>query len=139
DQVPAVGQPLVLVQNEGQSDEYYQYIRPLKVDTIERRFQRTVSETVTRIVATIEFGDTLTKTFNGLAVNEFYQNTSTSRRAILREARVADAAKYYSASRLAEPVVAMQSNQVRLNSIYTQVVPSTQVETPILQRDPANQ
>lgn len=139
DQIPAVGQPLVIVQNEGQSDEFYQYIRPLKVDTIERRFQRTVSETVTRVIATVEFGDTLTKTFNGLTVPEFYQNASTNRRAILREARVADAAKYYSASRLAEPVVAMQSRQVRLNSIYTQVVPSTQVETPILQRDPANQ
>ena len=139
DQIPAVGQPLVIVQNEGQSDEFYQYIRPLKVDIIERRFQRTVSETVTRLVATIEFGDTLNKTFNGLTVPEFYQNANTSRRAVLREARVADAAKYYSASRLAEPVVAMQSRQVRLNSIYTQVVPSTQVETPILQRDPANQ
>ena len=139
DQIPAVGQPLVIVQNEGQSDEFYQYIRPLKVDTIERRFQRTVSETVTRIRATIGFGDTLNKTFNGLTVPEFYQNANTSRRAVLREARVADAAKYYSASRLAEPVVAMQSRQVRLNSIYTQVVPSTQVETPILQRDPANQ
>ncbi|WP_296244810.1 MULTISPECIES: hypothetical protein [unclassified Psychrobacter] len=139
DQIPAVGQPLVIVQNEGQSDEYYQYIRPLKVDTVERRFQRTVSEPVTRTVATIEFGDTLNKTFNGLTVPEFYQNANTSRRAILREARVADAAKYYSASRLAEPVVAMASRQVRLDSIYTQVVPSTQVETPILQRDPANQ
>lgn len=139
DQIPAVGQPLVIVQNEGQSDEFYQYISPLKVDTVERRFQRTVSEAVTRTVATIEFGDTLTKTFNGLTVPEFYQNANTNRRAILREARVADAAKYYSASRLAEPVVAMQSRQVRLNSIYTQVVPSTQVETPILQRDPANQ
>ena len=139
DQIPAVGQPLVIVQNEGQSDEFYQYIRPLKVDTVERRFQRTVSETVTRTVATIEFGDTLAKTFNGLAVPEFYQNADTDRRAVLREARVADAAKYYSASRLAEPVVAMQSRQVRLISIYTQVVPSTQVETPILQRDPANQ
>ena len=139
DQIPAVGQPLVIVQNEGQSDEFYQYIRPLKVDTIERRFQRTVSETVTRTVATIEFGDTLTKTFNGLTVPEYYQNTNTSRRAILREARVADAAKYYSASRLAEPVVAMTSRQVKIQSIYTQVVPSTQVETPILQRDPANQ
>ncbi|MFP3456493.1 hypothetical protein R0J89_09515 [Psychrobacter sp. SIMBA_152] len=139
DPVPAVGQPLVLVQNEGQSDEHYQYLRPLKVDTIERRFQKSASETVTRTVATIEFGDTLSESFNGLTVQEFYQNTSTTRRAILREARIADAAKYYSASRLAEPVVAMLSRQVKVNSIYTQVVPSTQVETPILQRDPANQ
>ena len=139
DAVPAVGQPLVLVQNEGQSDEYYQYIRPLKVETVDRRFQKNSQDTVTRTIATIEFGDTLTKPYNGLTVPEFYANANTSRRAILREARVADAAKYYSASRLAEPVVAMQSRQVRINSIYTQVVPSTQVETPILQRDPANQ
>ncbi len=139
DPIPSVSQPLVLVQNEGQSDEFYQYIRPLKVETTERRFQRNAETTVTRTVATIEFGDTLNKTFNGLTVQEFYQNASTTRRAILREARVADAAKYYSASKLAEPVTAMQSRQVRLNSIYTQVVPSTQVETPIPTRDPANQ
>ncbi|MGY8856848.1 MAG: hypothetical protein ACKVLO_05570 [Pseudomonadales bacterium] len=139
DPVPAVGQPLVIVQNEGQSDEFYQYLRPLKIDTVERRFQQNASTTVTRTVATIEFGDTLNRTFVGLTVPEFAQTISTSRRAILREARIADAAKYYSASRLAEPVVAMQSRQVRLKSIYTQVVPSTQVETPILQRDPANQ
>lgn len=139
DPIPSVGQPLVIVQNEGQSDEFYQYLRPLKVDTVERRFQQSASTTVTRTVATIEFGDTLNRTFVGLTVPEFAQTISTSRRAILREARIADAAKYYSASRLAEPVVAMQSRQVRLNSIYTQVVPSTQVETPILQRDPANQ
>lgn len=139
DQVPSIDKPLVLVQNEGQSDEFYQYIRPLKVDIAERRFQRTVSESVTRTVATIEFGDTLQYTFNGLTVPEFYQNASTNRRAILREARVADAAKYYSASRLAEPVIAMTTRQVRLDSIYTQVVPSTQVETPLIQRDPVNQ
>lgn len=139
DAIPAVGQPLVIVQNEGQVDEYYQYIRPLKVDSAVREFQRTVSESVTRNVVTIEFGDTLTKTFSGLTVPEFYANANTNRRAILREARVADAAKYYSASRLAEPVVAMTSRQVKINSIYTQVVPSTQVETPLLQLDAANQ
>ena len=139
DTIPAVGQPLVIVQNEGQVDEFYQYIRPLKVDSVVREFQRTVNESVSRNVVTIEFGDVLTKTFHGLAVPEFYQNIDTDRRAVLREARVADAAKYYSASRLAEPVVAMTSRQVKINSIYTQVVPSTQVETPLQQLDAANQ
>lgn len=139
DAIPAIDKPLVLVQNEGQSDEFYQYIRPTKVTTAERRFQRNADTTVTRTVATVEFGESLGKTFTGLTVPEFYQNASTSRRAILREARVADAAKYYSASRLAEPVTAMQSNQVTLKSIFTQVVPSTQVETPLLRLDPVNQ
>lgn len=139
DPLPSIDQPLVLVQNEGQSDEFYQYLRPLKIETVERRFQKNAQDTVTRIIATIEFGDTLNKSFVGLTVPEFYQNTSTSRRAILREARIADAAKYYSASRLAEPVVAMQSRQVMIDSIFTQVVPSTMVETPLLRLDPVNQ
>ena len=139
DPIPSVSQPLVLVQNEGQVDEYYQYIRPIKVDTVERRFQKNATDSVLRTVATIEFGDTLSSVFNGLTVQEFFQNASTTRRAILREARVADAAKYYSASRLAEPVQAMISRQVKLKSIFTQIVPSTEVETPIPQRDAANQ
>lgn len=139
DTVPSVDDPLVLVQNEGQSDEYYQYIRPTKVETTKRFFQKSDNSSVERVVATVEFGDSLQYNFTGLTVAEFYSNTSTTRRAILREARVADAAKYYSASRLAAPVTAMQSRQVMIDSIYTQVVPSTQVETPLLQLDPVGQ
>lgn len=135
---PSVNQPLVLVQNEGMPDEFYQYIRPTKVDITMRQFQRTVDASVTRQVVTIEFSEPLKYNFVGLTVPEFYRNADTARRAILREARVADAAKYYSASKLAEPIVAMQTNQAQLDSIYTQIVPSTQVETPLLQRDPVN-
>ena len=139
DTVPSVDDPLVLIQNEGQSDEYYQYIRPTKVETVTRFFQKNATETVQRVIATVEFGDSLQYNFTGLTVPEFYANTSTTRRAILREARIADAAKYHSASRLAAPVTAMLSRQVMINSIYTQVVPSTQVETPLLQLDPVGQ
>lgn len=139
DTVPSVDDPLVLVQNEGQSDEYYQYIRPTKVETTKRFFQKSDNSSVERVVATVEFGDSLQYNFTGLTVPEFYSNIATTRRAILREARVADAAKYYSASRLAAPVTAMQSRQVMIDSIYTQVVPSTQVETPLLQLDPVGQ
>ena len=139
DPIPSVDSPLVLVQNEGASDEFYQYIRPTKVETVTRSFQKNASDSVRRVIATVEFGDVLKYSFSGLTVPEFYSNASTARRAILREARVADAAKYYSASRLASPVIAMQSRQVTVDSIYTQVVPSTQVETPLLQLDPVNQ
>lgn len=139
DPLPSVGQALVMVQNEGLADEFYQYVRVLKVETIERRFQRNVETSVTRRVATIEISEGLKRAFNGLTVQEFYQNTSVARRAILREARIADAAKYYSASHLAEPVTALASRQVKLESIFTQIVPSTQVESPLIQRDPVNQ
>ena len=139
DTIPSVGQPLVIVQNEGQVDEFYQYLRPLKVDSVVREFQRDLDTSVSRNIVTIEFGDTLNKTFNGLTVPDFYQSANTSRRAILRNAQVSDAAKYYSASRLAEPVVAMQTRQVKINSIYTQVVPSSTTETALPLLDPVGQ
>ena len=139
DDVPKVGKPLVVVQNEGQSDEFYQYVRPIKVDVVTRSFPRSASDTVTRVIATIEFSEPLRYTFTGLTVQEFYANTSTSRRAVLRDAQVADAAKYYSASRLAEPVVAMTTRQVRIKSIFTQVVPSSTTETALPLLDPVGQ
>lgn len=139
DEVPRVGKALVLVQNEGQVDEFYQYIRPIKVDTAVRSFQKSASESVARTIATIEFSEALRFTFNGLTVQEFYQNASTNRRAILRNAQVSDAAKYYSASRLAEPVIAMQTRQVKINSIFTQVVPSSTTETALPLLDPVGQ
>jgi hypothetical protein len=142
DDVPKVGKALVLVQNEGQSDEFYQYLRPTNVDTAMRSFTRNTNGSVTsvsRTVATIEFGEALRYTFNGLTVSEFYNNSSTARRAVLREAQVSDAAKYYSASRLSEPVTAMSTRQVRLNSVYVQVVPSSTTETPLPLIDPVGQ
>ena len=136
DDAPKAGSPLVLVQNEGQVDEFYQYIRPTKVSTARRSFQLNFDKRVTRIVATIEFGEALRYSFTGLTVPEFYANANTNRRAVLREAQVSDVAKYYSASRLAEPVVAMQSRQVKLKSIYTQIVPSSLTETALPLLDP---
>ena len=139
DDVPKAGSPLVLVQNEGQVDEFYQYIKPIKVSTARRSFQLDFDKRVTRIVAAIEFGEALRYSFSGLTVPEFYSNAPTLRRAVLREAQVSDAAKYYSASRLAQPVVAMQSRQVKLESIFTQIVPSSLTETALPLLDPVGQ
>lgn len=142
DAVPKVGKALVIVQNEGQSDEFYQYLRPTKVDTAVRNFARNTNgsvTTVSRKVATIEFSEALQYTFSGLTVSEFYSNASTARRAVLRGAQVSDAAKYYSASHLAEPVTAMTTRQVRLDSVYVQVVPSSTTETPLPLIDPVGQ
>ncbi len=142
DDVPKVGKALVIVQNEAQPDEFYQYLRPTKVDTAVRSFVRNTNGNVTtviRTVATIEFSEALQYTFNGLTVSEFYSNASTERRAVLREAQVSDAAKYYSASHLAESVTAMTTRQVRLDSVYVQVVPSSTTETPLPLIDPVGQ
>ena len=139
DYAPKVANPLVLVQNEGAQDEYYQYIRPIKISKVVRIFQKSGGESVKRVVATIEFSEPLGRTFTGLTVSEFYSNLSTARRAILREAQVSDAAKYYSASKLAEPIVAMTTQEVRVKSTYVNVVPSATTETALPLLDPVGQ
>lgn len=139
DPLPAVGQPLALVQNEGQPDEFYQYVRVTKVTSQERTF--TVGgNSVVRTIANIEISEPLRYKFDGITVDDFERNNYNKLRvAYLREGRVADAARYYSASKLAQPVTALASRQVMLNSVFVQVVPSTQAETPLAQVDPAMQ
>lgn len=137
DSVPSVGSSLVLVQNENQADEYYQFVRVAKVSTHTRKFQIDKDKSATRLVATIEITDSLQRDFTGMSVRNFYDGVSEKRFAIVRETIVADAAQYYSASHLAKPISAMTTQTVNLDSIYVQVVPSTQVETPLVQNNPS--
>lgn len=139
DPVPVVGDVLALIQNEGLSDEFSQFICVLKVSTMIRTFQRNAENSVKRVVATLEISEPLRKTFNGLTVQEFYQNVSTTRRTVVRETRVAKANKIFSASKLSEAVRKGETQQVRLNSIFTQVVPSSQIETVLPMVNPVGQ
>lgn len=137
DNLPAVGSALVLVQNENQADEYHQFVRVTKVHGDLRKFYVGVDKAVTRLVATVEISDSLRHDFMGLSVLEYLNNANDKRFGIVRETIVADAAQYYSASHLSKPITAMTTQTVNLDSIYVSVVPSTQVETPLVQNNPS--
>lgn len=137
DELPSVGDKLVLVQNEGQNDEYSQFVTILKVTTKTRQFPAGRDKMVERVVATLELGETLEYEFNGLSVVEFLDGVSTKRRAVARETVVAAANKIASASHIKEPITAMTSNNITLNSIFAQVVPSSQRQVPLVGLNPA--
>lgn len=134
DPLPKIGSSMVLVQNEGRSDEFFQYVRVMKVTAETRRFSISSDKNVTRQIATIEISEPLRYQFDGISPAEYEkQQFNTKRIAYLREARVADASRYYSASRLAKPVSKMTTQIIELNSVFTQIVPSSQTETPLAQ------
>lgn len=134
DTLPKIGSSMVLVQNEGQSDEFFQYVRVMKVTAETRRFSVSSDKNVTRQVATIEISEPLRYQFDGISPAEYEKQQFNAKRiAYLREARVADASRYYSASRLAKPVSKMTTQMIELNSVFTQIVPSSQTETPLAQ------
>lgn len=134
DPVPAIGQGLCLVQDESLGTELEQYVRVTKTSVVDRIF--VVKERdVTRTVVTIEISDPLRFTFEGPTVQDF-EISGTLPRAICRDTRVANAATYYGIAQLVLDA-AIGSVDVRVDNVFTQLVPSAQSETPIIDQPAA--
>lgn len=133
--VPAIGQTLVLVNNEGLSTEVYQYVRVTEVSVVKRNFMWGATSRVRQVV-TLGISDPLRYDFIGQSVNEFLSNNKPI--AILRDTRVADSAKYYGISKLVNPAN-LNTAQIQVESIFAQIVPSAQAETPLIDLDAAGQ
>lgn len=129
DAEPKVGQGLTLVQNEGLPTEYEQYVRVTKVSAEERTFTVQNQKEVVRKVLTVEISDPLRFNFVGASVHDFEALPTSP--AYCRDTRVADAATYFGASRLSAPA-ALNDASLTVDSIYTQLVPSAQSETPLV-------
>lgn len=129
DDEPKVGQGLGLVENEGLPNEFSQYIRVTKVSSQDRTFFSINNAEVLRKVVTVEISDPLRFTFNGPTVKTFDEGATDV--AVCRDTRVANAATYYGISRLMAPV-AIDDATIMVESIFTQLVPSAQSETPMV-------
>ncbi|MFW2122482.1 hypothetical protein ACG94O_05765 [Acinetobacter ursingii] len=124
----AVGDTLVLISNEGKANQVEQYLRITKVET---RIAIMVidGKDVEYKIATYSLNDALRSDFVGLTARQWYNgNVSTS---IIRETLVADTGKYYASVGIRNDV-AVASTTIQAKSIFTQLVPASQVETPLL-------
>ncbi|WP_392389563.1 hypothetical protein [Acinetobacter ursingii] len=124
----AVGDTIVLISNEGKSNQIEQYLRITKVET---RIAIMVvdGKDVEYKIATYSLNDALKSDFVGLTARQWYNgNISTS---ILRETLIADTGKYYASVGILNNV-AVASTTVHAKSIFSQLVPASQVETPLL-------
>lgn len=129
--LPVVGQSLVLVQDEGKPSEKRQPVMVTEVSSVQRTFTYTGGGSPVDYnanVLTLGLSDRLRFDFMGSPATRTF--TRLSNAALLRETVVADAGTYVGVV----PLVATAQTgafSVQASSIYTQLVPSAQTETPL--------
>ena len=126
-ETPNVGQTMVLIQDEGTENEIEQYVRIVRVEATERTFVDQFGE-FKRLVILAEISDVLRYDFAGDDPQRYTTNPS---RTVIRDTIASAAAHYYGTRPL---TVAAQATDrtVYVESLYTQLVPSTQAETPLI-------
>lgn len=127
-ELPAVGKTLVLVGNEGQVNEQEQYVRAIRVTSMERTFTYDIDKDFKALVVTVELSDALRYDFKGSPASRQFTRLDTS--AHLRDTVVADAGSYVGVTPL-QKAAALGDFTVIAKTIMTQIVPSAQSETPI--------
>jgi len=124
----SVGSTLVLVSKEGQALQHEQYVRITKVET---RIAKMVidGKEVEYKIATYSINDPLDQDYVGLSARQWYSGDKSQ--TIIRDTIVADTGKYYASSNLATDAKVGEFT-VNAESIFAQLVPSAQTETPIV-------
>ena len=128
DVLPNVGQTLVLTWNEGQSNQKEQYVRATKVGSVIRTFTRSNGQDYQAAVVTLDISDALRFDLTGSPASEFFTRLANGTK--VRDTVVADAGSYTGVVPLTQ-AAALGDFTVKGSSVYTQLVPSAQTETPI--------
>ncbi|MHA2902602.1 hypothetical protein ACW9FB_08950 [Ralstonia mannitolilytica] len=128
DTIPNVGQTLVLIENEGLGTQKEQYIRATSVSVVERTFTYDSDQDYKANVVTVEISDALRYDFTGSPATRTFTRASNSTK--VRDTVVADAGTYVGVVPLTQ-AAAVGDFTIKGASIYTQLVPSAQTETPI--------
>lgn len=129
-ELPPIGKTLCLVQHEDQQGEVEQYVRVTDVSVSEQTFTHSYGQEYVRWIVTLSLSDALRHDFEGHEVNltDDYDYNAGAR---LRDTTVADATRYHSAQHTAEPA-RIGDRTIRVESIFSQLVPSAQAETPLV-------
>lgn len=125
--LPDVGAVLCLSNEPGSIVTTQQYVRVQDVSHELRTFEDDKG-TFERRVVTIGVGVALRYEFNGPSVASRY--SSVARNSVVRNTTVVDAARYFGIQKFVEAASANDLT-VRVASVYTPIVPTTNRETPI--------
>lgn len=128
--LPPIGATLVLTKREGYSDEHAQYVRVIEAGAVEVEFEDDKGK-YKRWVLSLRLANTLDADFPGFDISRYeYTKAQIALATKLSNTVVANAARYYGVVPLAE-AAALGDFTVKAESIFTQLVPSAQIETPI--------
>lgn len=130
--LPVVGTTLVLRKNEGQSGQAEQFVRITSVTSRLRSFDDNLQQTpFQRREVTCGISDQLRYDFPGFDALRYDASLNYSGKTKVYETVVADAARYFGVVPLAQPA-RLGDYSVNAQSIFSQLVPSAQIETPIV-------
>lgn len=129
-EAPKNGDVMVLVSNPDTTAEKKQYVRIQKVEESIRTFASSDNNSYNKKILTLTLGTALMYDYVG--EDMFYGITYyTSRlKTCIYTTSVADASRYYGIARLVEDAH-INDTQIRVDSIYTRLLPSTQSSTAI--------
>ena len=131
-ELPTIGKTLFLVMNEGLANEYSQYIRITRIESETRTFSYGSGSSIQdyqAVVVTCDLSDALRYDFPGSPPDRLF--TMASGKTKTRDTVVADAAKYCGVVKTTQPV-SIGDVAASVTSVFTQLVPSAQTETPLL-------
>jgi hypothetical protein len=124
----SVGDTIVLVSDEGKALEHQQYLRIIKVE-IRTAIMVIDGKNVEYKIASYLLNDPLDMDFVGLSARQWYSGQAS--KTIIRDSIVADTGSYYASAGLSEDVQVGEFT-VNAESIFSQIIPSAQTESPII-------
>jgi len=124
----SIGKSIVLISNEGKALEIEQFLRITEVST-RTAIMMVDGKQVEYKIATYGLSDALKADFVGLSAKQWYSGEKST--TIIRDTIVADTGKYYSSANLQE-AAQVGDYSVVAKDVYTQLVPSAQTETPMV-------
>ncbi len=124
---PEVNDVLCLFNDKDTVNEFYQYVRITGVEEKEQTFS-----IGTRKILTIDIGDALLATFKGMEIH-YLDETATN----IYTTTVSDAASYYGVMTPTEDI-ASGDTALMVDSIYAQLVPTSQAETSLRSQTPGD-
>jgi hypothetical protein len=130
DALPAIGSTLALTKREGFSDQFVQYVRVTAASAVLTTFTDTAGD-FQRYVLTLTLSDPLRADFPGFDAARIDPTKAQLAAATKASTTiVANAAKYGGVVPL-EEAASIGDFSVKATGIFTQLVPSAQIETPI--------
>lgn len=124
----SVGDTIVLISDEGKTLQHEQYLRITKVET-RTAIMVIDGKNVEYKIATYTVNDALDADYVGLSAKQWYSGQAS--KTIIRDSMVADTGKYYASTGLAKDANVGEFT-VNADSIFSQIIPSAQTESPIV-------
>lgn len=142
-ELPIVGQTLVLIENEGLGTQKEQYIRATEVSYVEQTFTYNVDTDYKAWIVSVTLSDALRYDFTGSPPSRTFARTTngtnpSTTNTLVRDTVVADAAVYSGVQAVTE-AIDIGDFTIKAASVYSQLVPSAQTETPLVDVNPMQQ